>query len=279
MNQIDLLLVRGQSIIHSARVAAGVSGGKLLTGLCCVAVMTLGGMDVVGHEQVHLDCKRMNLVPGGTIVTEAGRELSASSFLISASEVTWEAWRRVRAAADDRGYDISDRGAGFEAAAPVHSVTWYDVVKWCNLRSELEGRTPVYWVGDQVYREGIEADVAVKHSADGYRLVTDAEWEYAVQRAEQNLLAPDRDDPVSRPCLSGRASMLAAQSTGSDMSADLWEWCFDLLPGCEAEGRVVRGGQQSNLEILCRMGLRGSYPPNESSERIGFRVVLPVSDD
>ena len=231
----------------------------LRTHLFIAAAVALGSPDVVGGEHVITDSKRMILVPGGTIVNEAGRELSAYSFLISASEVTWGTWSQVRTAADDRGYDIGDRGAGLDPDDPVHSITWYDVIKWCNLRSEIAGRTPAYWVGDHVYREGIKPDVSVKQAADGYRLLTDAEWEFAVRQAEQGV--PARSEAAA------------------DMSANMWEWCFDLHPGCEADGRVVRGGRQSNLEIHCRIGLRGSYRPDEASDRIGFRVVLPASDD
>ena len=247
--------------------------------LFLAAVFALGCVSVVKGEKIESDPIPMIHVSGGTITNDAGRELTASSFMISAAEITWGQWYEVRKRANVLEYDIGDRGAGFGADDPVHSVTWYDAVKWCNLRSELEGRTPVYWVGNEVFRAGQDPNVTAKQAADGYRLLSDAEWAYAVLKAEQNLLSRDQEESQSQPCFSDRASMLAPRSVESNMSADIWEWCFDLLPGCEAAGRVVRGGRESNLEILCRMGLRGSYPPDQSSERIGFRVVLWASSN
>ena len=60
----------------------------------------------------------------------------AEAFYMGRRELRWDKWQAVRAWAVNNGYDLDDVGAGKAADHPVHSVSWYDVVKWCNARSE-----------------------------------------------------------------------------------------------------------------------------------------------
>jgi sulfatase modifying factor 1 len=176
--------------------------------------------------------------------------------------------------------------------APVDKVSWHDAVRYCNMRSLREGFTPCYDTNT------LKCDF----SADGYRLPTEAEWEYACRAGttsrwsfgnDSGKLAEyawlkDNSNKTTHP-----VRQKAPNPWGLyDMHGNVYEWCNDFYRegyGQDSEGddprgpasgdkRVVRGGCWDTREESCRSSARSSESPGFvdvcfKREAYGFRCV------
>jgi formylglycine-generating enzyme required for sulfatase activity len=192
----------------------------------------------------------------------------------------------------------------------VETVTWLQAVQYCNLLSADDGLTAVYQI------DGLA--VSWNQDADGWRLPTEAEWEWLARGGSTTAFAAgpitaqvcnldpvlvnlgwycgsdfSPDQPGTR-----EVGLLNANGRGYfDLHGNVWEWCWDwygdyrqldtdgdgvvLDPTGPVTGneRVVRGGSWYSGSETCRSANRGLRFPDSADDLVGFRVVRTIFTD
>jgi len=179
---------------------------------------------------------------------------------------------------------------------PVENVSWLDAVKFCNKLSEMEGLRPIYEINGETVR-------VLDWTAPGYRLPTEAEWEYACRAnapAAQRYSFGDNAGSLGEFAWYSENSGSATHPVGAkrpnalglfDMHGNVWEWCWDCYSDAyykepteddprgpaAASRRVIRGGCWSDRPDNCRSACRARLGPADPYSTLGFRLALVQS--
>jgi len=242
----------------------------------------------------------MVLINGGTFVMgspsdeydrdfdELQHYVTVSSFYLGVYQVTQKEYQNIirKNPSDFTGDNL-----------PVDNVSWYNALEYCNRLSKLNGLTPVYKL------DGL--NVMWDRSANGYRLPTEAEWEYACRAGtvtpfntgnnittsqanyNGNLPYNDNDVGIYRETTTPVGTFAANRWGLYDMHGNVLEWCWDLdgnyrrgaktNPVGASSGwhRVNRGGSWGHSARTLRSAWRNLAEPVSSYYSLGFRVVRP----
>ena len=182
---------------------------------------------------------------------------------------------------------------------PVETVTWFDAVEFCNRLSLLQGFVPVYTITNRVPATGFpitSATVTANWNADGYRLPTEAEWEYAARGGDGSpgnfiFAGSNTAGDVARYFHNSEnrtwdVGSLAPNGLGIyDMSGNVEEWCWDWFGSytvvaktnptgpLTGNNRVFRGGSWETRVTSLPSILRDAQRPLTRHNVIGFRIV------
>ncbi len=157
---------------------------------------------------------------------------------------------------------------------PVETVTWKEAIVFCNLLSAEAGLEPCYTLSET------NDDISYDHHKKGFRLPTEAEWEFACKAGTTGIRYGELDTIAWYKNNAGNTTHDVGEKNPNawglcDMLGNVWEWCSDIYDA-EVYGsyRVLRGGGFCDEErSVMATNRRRSHPLKFKIEDLGFRVA------
>jgi formylglycine-generating enzyme required for sulfatase activity len=212
-------------------------------------------------------------IPAGTVELRDDRrgtrwQAEIAPFLLGRYPVTAKLHRDVTGA--EPGLSASD-------GSPVTNVSWLGAIDLCNRMSDLSGLNRAY------FHDAESGEVTCDRSSDGYRLPTEAEWQYACKAGTSGYRYGEIDSIAWYADNSGgRVHDVGGKEPNPwglhDMLGNVWEWCWDLYDE-EVYGsyRIFRGGGWAESARGCGASVRRRSHPTFAIDDLGFRLARSVS--
>lgn len=215
-----------------------------------------------------VELPQMITIPAGTVTltdrrSEQTWNTELAMYEIAATQVTQALFAAVTA-------ERPSTAAGDQL--PVETVSWDVAITFCNALSSRAGLVPAYAVQD-------DGAVAWDVSADGYRLPSEAEWEYACRAGTTEARYGPLDDIAwYRGNSDERSHEVGGKRANPwglhDTLGNVWEWCWDFYdPEVYGSYRVLRGGGWFDEHWSCRASVRRRSHPTYAIDDVGFRVA------